>query len=357
MKLDKYVSDFFQVPFRKKRLIAVFLSLLILPAISFAADDIQQSDIKDVKEILKQAEKLTRKGEFSEAEKILRRALATFPRHKTVKLDLAYLLLKQKQLRPAYDLALEVAKDDPKNSYAFAILGAAYLTAGNFSEAKILLLNAINLNRKEALAWAGLGMLDFYENRIFTGLENLRAAVYYDSKEPDFVFVYAQIAARAEEYKEAAYAYERFLQISPRTDTERRDRIKGLIRFLRFLGNQQSLYDLGGKENIVVPVTLMNDRPIIELKINGNNQIAQIRSRYGFGHFGNFAKNRPRIKYKIGCQRRFSPRYRRRRQIRDRLWIFEKSGDRRCCESRTCRFIFVNFTTKTRMLTATSVCP
>jgi tetratricopeptide (TPR) repeat protein len=272
MKVKKYFSDFFQVPFRKKRLLAAVFSLLVLPAVAFAADDIQQSDIKDVKELLKQAEKLTRKGEFSEAEKILRRALATFPRHKTVKLDLAYLLLKQKQLRPAYDLAYDVAKDDPKNSYAFAILGAAYLTAGNFSEAKILLLNSINLNRKEALAWAGLGMLDFYENRIFTGLDNLREAVYYDSKEPDFVFAYAQVAARAEEYKEAARAYERFLHVSPRTDTERRDRIKGLIRFLTFLGSRQSLYDVGGKENIVVPVTLINDRPIIELKINGRKQ-------------------------------------------------------------------------------------
>jgi tetratricopeptide (TPR) repeat protein len=273
MKFKIYVSDFFQIPFRKKRLIAaVFSMFVLLPALAFAADDIQQSDIKDVKELLKQAEKQRRRGEIAEAEKILRRALATFPKHETVKLDLAYLLLKQKQLRPAYDLALEVAQNDPKNSYAFAILGAAYLSAGNFSEAKILLLNALNLNKKEALAWAGLGMLDFYENRIYAGLGNLREAVHYDSKEPDFVFTYAQVAARAEEYKEAASAYERFLQVSPRTDVERRDRIKGLIRFLTFLGNRQSLNDVGGEEKVVVPVTLINDRPIIELRINGKKR-------------------------------------------------------------------------------------
>lgn len=266
------MSNFFRVPFRKKRLIAAVFSVFILSAVAFAADDIQQSKIQDVKEFLKQAEKLTRKGELSEAEKILRRALATFPKHKTVKLDLAYLLLKQKQLRPAYDLAYEVAKDDPKNSYAFAILGAAYLTAGNFGEAKVLLVNAVRLNKREALAWAGLGMLDFYENRIFTGLEYLREAVFHDSKEPDFVFAFAQVAARAEQYKDSAAAYERFLQIAPRTDIERRDRINGLIRFLNFLGDQQSLYDVSGNKKIVVPVTLMNDRPVIELKINGKKE-------------------------------------------------------------------------------------
>ncbi len=272
MHFKKYWSGVFQFPFHKKRLLAAVFSLIVFPAVALAADDVQQSDIQDVKELLKQAEKLTRKGEFGEAEKLLRRAVATYPQDKNAKLDLAYLLLKQKQLRPAYDLAYEVAEADPKNSYAFAILGAAYLTAGNFNEARILLVNSLNLSKKEALAWAGLGMLNFYENRVFTGLENLREAVHHDSKEPDFVFAYAQVAARAEEYKEAAKAYQRFLQVAPRADTERRDRIKGLIRFLTFLGNRQSLYDLGGEERIVVPVTLINDRPVIELKINGKKR-------------------------------------------------------------------------------------
>ncbi len=272
MQSIKYLSELFQVSFRKKRLIAIIFSLLVLSASVFAAEDVQQSDIQNIREMLKQAEKLSRKGEFPEAEKILRRAVATYPQDKNAKLDLAYILLKQKQLRPAYDIAYEVAKTDPQNSYAFAILGAAYLNAGNFPEAKILLVNSLKLNKKEALAWAGIGMLDFYENRIFTGLENLREAVYYDQKEPDFVFAYAQVAARAEKYKESAAAYERFLEISPRADAERRDRIKGLIRFLHFLGNRESLYNVTGLEKTLVPITLINDRPIIELKINGKEK-------------------------------------------------------------------------------------
>lgn len=273
MKFRNNLSDFFQIPFLKKRLIAgIFSLLVVLPALIFAADDVQQSDPQDVKEFLKQAEKLKRKGEFSEAEKILRRAVAAYPQNKDVKLDLAYLLLKQKNIFPAYELAFEVAKADSKNSNALAILGTIYLSAGNFKDAKLLLVNAINLNKKEALAWAGIGMLDFYENRVSEGLENLREAVYYDSKEPDFVFAYAQVAARAEEYKEAAGAYERFLQISPRTDKERQERIKGLIRFLKFLGARQSLYDVNNLEKTIVPMTLLSDRPVIELKVNGKKQ-------------------------------------------------------------------------------------
>src|SRR5687768_8587860 len=167
---------------------------------------------------MKQAEKLVRKGEFEQAEKILRQVIASHPRESKAKLDLAYIFLKQRRLIEAYDLAYPVAKDEPKNSYAFAVLGATYLSAGNFKEANILLLNALQLNRRESLAWAGLGMLDFYENRISDSLDNLYEAVYHAPKEPDFQFILAQVSARAEKYKEAAFAYERFLDISPQTD-------------------------------------------------------------------------------------------------------------------------------------------
>ncbi|HLM62059.1 MAG TPA: retropepsin-like aspartic protease, partial [Pyrinomonadaceae bacterium] len=72
---------------------------------------------------------------------------------------------------------------------------------------------------------------------------------------------------RAESYIEAAGAYKRFLQISPQTDFERRDRIKGLINFLQFLGNRRSLYDLDGAKQTVVPVKFVNDRPVIQIRL------------------------------------------------------------------------------------------
>ena len=266
-------SGVFQFPFHKKRLIPlVCLSVIAFSTMVSAGGDIQQADTRDAKQLVKQAEKLTRKGEYAEAEKLLRRVIAANPRLSDAKLALAYLQLKQRLLLEAFDTAFPVAQAEPKNSFAFAVLGATYLSAGNFTEARILLVNALELNNKEALAWAGLGMLDFYENRIFAGLENLRTAVYYESNEPDFLFTYAQVAARAEQYREAAQAYERFLDLSSKTDKERRDRIKGLIGFLRFLGSRRFLYDIGGKSQTTLPVTLINDRPVIELRINKKDE-------------------------------------------------------------------------------------
>jgi predicted aspartyl protease/thioredoxin-like negative regulator of GroEL len=270
--LEKSVSPF---PFQIKHIaliVVVALFIGYLPAVSLGADDDVQQLEEDTRELIKRSDKLVRKGNFAEAEKILRRVIEKNPTHSLAKLKLAYLLLKQNQLLEPYNLSFEIAKNEPKNSFAFAILGTTLLNAGNFKEAEQILVTAVTLNKKEALGWAGLGMLDFYENRIEDSIENLRAAVYYDGDEPDFVFSLAQVSARAEKYKEAADAYRRFLTVSPENDTERRDRIKGLINFLNFLGTKASLYNLDGADRTSVKFDLVKDRPVIQVRLNNKEK-------------------------------------------------------------------------------------
>ena len=256
----------FGSPFLKNT--AVILLLLMGFAINVQAETDIQQVIESSEKLIKQAKKFTQKGDFLEAEKVLRRALQTDPRNSKAKLNLAFNLLKQRRLLESYEYSFEVAKSEPNNAYAFAVLGTVFLTAGNFNEAYLSFNNALRIDKKEALAWAGLGSLKFYENKILLGLENLRTAVYFEPNEPDYLFTLAQISSRAEKYSEAADAYDKFLQVSLRTDIERRDRIKGLIGYLRFLGSKTSLYQLGGKLETVVSFKLINDRPIIQLKIN-----------------------------------------------------------------------------------------
>ena len=275
MKYEVFLTGVVQFPFRKKHLIGLIgIGLLIAGLnISVSAKNDTQLTSDDTRQLVKQAGKLTRKGELIEAEKILRRVLTTNPQESKTKLALAFVLSKQRRLIESYDLAIEVAKAEPKNSYAFAVLGTTLLNAGNFPNAKLSFLNSLQIDKTEALAWAGLGTLDFYENRISDSVQNLRAAVYYEPNEPDYLFTLAQVSARAEKYKEAAAAYEKFLQISPQTDKERRDRIKGLINFLKFLGVKSSLYNLGsGDDQTKVPFDLVNNRPVIQIKVNGKDE-------------------------------------------------------------------------------------
>ncbi len=134
MKHKSCLFDIFQIPFLNRRLIVLFL--ICLPpvcsgSIVFAGEDIQQTGASDTRRLLKQAKKLTDKGEFVEAEKILRRVIEANPQESKAKLNLAYVLIKQRQLFEAYDLSIEVAKAEPKNSYAFAVLGTTLLNFGN----------------------------------------------------------------------------------------------------------------------------------------------------------------------------------------------------------------------------------
>jgi Flp pilus assembly protein TadD/predicted aspartyl protease len=275
MKYKNFLAVGFRLPFRKKRFICIISTYLLavfcaLP--SAANDDVRRIEPADSKQSIKQAQKLTRKGKLKEAEEVLRDAVERSPKDSKVKLALAYVLLKQRRLVEAYDFSFEVARSEPKNSYAFAILGATLLNAGNFRDAETSFVNAINLNNQEGLAWLGLGMLNFYENQISLGLDYLREAVYLEPEEPDFWYALAQVSARDERYKDAAQAYQKFLQISPYTDTERRDRIKGLINFLRFLGNQRSLYETDGAKQTVVSFKLLNDRPIIQIRLRKTDE-------------------------------------------------------------------------------------
>ncbi|HEV7475917.1 MAG TPA: aspartyl protease family protein [Pyrinomonadaceae bacterium] len=216
----------------------------------------------------KRASDALKSGDYEAAEKRFREALAKDAHDKEARLGLSFVLLKQRLLQDAYDHAARVILADPLSSRAHALLGAAILASGNFSNSVEEFRTALSLQNDEALAIAGLAMVDFYENRLDSALKGLRRAVSLDSEEPDYIFNLGQAAARNERYKEAADAYERFLAIAPKTDTDRRARIRGLIDFLRYLGKQGSLYVLAGDPKTAIPFEAIDGRPILKVHVN-----------------------------------------------------------------------------------------
>lgn len=221
-----------------------------------------------IDDLLKQASKFNRGSEYLKAEEILRQVSLRAPERTDVKLELALALARQRLLLSAYEIAYPIAEAEPKNARAFTVLGTILLNAGRFREARALLYNAILLDRREHLAWAGYGLLDFYENNLNESIANLREAVHRAPNEPDYHFALAQVTARAERYAEAAEAYRSFLRVSENTDKDRRDRIQGLIRFLSFLGQNSKLYDSVGRDETTVDFELVGNRPILQVRIN-----------------------------------------------------------------------------------------
>lgn len=239
--------------------------MALVAAAAFAAGD---NNAKS----LSRAEKALKSGDFDRAEQIYREILSKDDHDLDARLGLSRTLLKQRRLQDAFDHAARAIAIDPLSARGHALLGAAVLASGDFRQSVEEFRTALSLNDNEAIAVAGLAMVDYYENRTYPCIVGLRRAAAIDPDEPDYVFNLGQAAARSERYKEAADAYERFLVIAPRTDAERRARIRGLIDFLRYLGQQGSLYNLEGADHTLIPFESPDYRPVVKLRVNGSKQ-------------------------------------------------------------------------------------
>jgi predicted aspartyl protease/Flp pilus assembly protein TadD len=246
-------------------LLAAFAVSLVLSATALAASPPDNKSRS-------RAERALRDGDFDLAEKIFREILIKDSRDNEARLGLGLVLLKLRRLQESYDQASRVILVDPLSAEAHALLGYTILASGDFRNSVEEFRTALSLKEDQSLAVAGLAMVDFHENRLATCVRGLRRAVHLAPNEPDFVFNLGQAAARSELYKEAADAYERFLAIAPKTDTDRRARIRGLIDFLRYLGKQGSLYVPGGREKTVVSFESVDGRPILKIRVNGNKE-------------------------------------------------------------------------------------
>jgi predicted aspartyl protease/thioredoxin-like negative regulator of GroEL len=257
---------------RKNRLGRIGLVILAVVMIALAAPDSSFSSNLGDGKTRRRADKALREGEYETAAKLFRELLADDVHDHKARLGLSFALLKQRLLRDAYDHAARVIMADPLSARAHALLGATILAGGDFRDSVEEFKTALSIEENESLAIAGLAMVDFYENRLDSSIRGLRRAVEIDSSEPDYIFNLGQATARSERYKEAADAYERFLAIAPKTDSDRRARIRGLIDFLRYLGKQSSLYVLTGKNKADLIFESGDGRPVLNVRVNGGKE-------------------------------------------------------------------------------------
>ena len=245
--------------------IRLFVGILICLAVSASVLAVGDGKARQ------RANEALKNGDYETAEKQFRELIEKDAHDKDARLGLSFALLKQRLLQDAYDHAARVILTDPLSSRAHALLGSVILASGNFQNSVEEFRTSLSIQENESLAIAGLAMVDFYENRLDSAIRGLRRAVSLDSNEPDYLFNLGQATARNERYKEAADAYEKFLSIAPKTDADRRDRIRGLIDFLRYLGKQSSLYVLTGESKTTMPFESIDGRPILKVRINSNH--------------------------------------------------------------------------------------
>ncbi|MFN0124840.1 MAG: aspartyl protease family protein [Blastocatellia bacterium] len=224
---------------------------------------------------LKKAAKEIRQGNFSTAEKMYRELIGKDTTDKLARLGLSFTLIKLIRLQEAYEEAAQVLAGEPLNARAHSLMGTALLRSGEFRNSVEALRTALQLNNKEALAVAGLSEIEYFENRSRTAYDGLKRAIQLEPNEPDYYVSLARTCSRLELYTEAADAYQSFLSVSPKTDEERRARIRGLIEFYRYLGTTK-LHRMGGDEVATTTFDLRGNRPFLNVMVNGKGPLKMV---------------------------------------------------------------------------------
>ena len=221
---------------------------------------------------LKRAEKEIRAGNPVQAETIYRSLLQQNQDDKVARLGLSFSLLKQNKLVESFEQASQVIATDSLNGRAFGLMGTALLRSGEFRTSYESLLTAIKFDNKDHLALAGMAELQYFEHRTKNAYDGMHRAIQIDPREPDYYVSMARVCSRLELYGEAADAYQNFLSVAPKTDEERRARIRGLIDFYRYLGTTK-LHRQSGPDVVTIPFELHGNRPFIQVKINNKQTL------------------------------------------------------------------------------------
>jgi len=239
--------------------------------------------LKDTNEkLVRLAQKSMHAGKYDDALKIYNEMIDASPQDISPRLGASLAYLKMQNYVRCFEQATEAININKDSARAHALAGIALLRSGFIRGSVSELQQSLNLDPKEPLAYGGAAEIDYYEGRP----KESRTKAYYahqlDPEEPDYLVTYARSSSRVEDFKEAADAYELFLEISPQSDGERRDRIKGLIQFYRQLAGLK-VHQVSGPNFTQVPFQLGTDRrPYVRLKINGREAVFVIDTGSGF---------------------------------------------------------------------------
>ena len=129
------------------------------------------------------AERALRQGEYEMAEKLFRELLARDANDKNAHLGLSFSLLKQRNLRGAFDHAARAVTIDPSSARAHALVGTVVLASGDFQTAVEEFSRSAELQPDEAMASRG-SPWSFLREPFFDSFAGLTRAVYLDSNDP-----------------------------------------------------------------------------------------------------------------------------------------------------------------------------
>jgi len=250
-------------------LLSFHLSALAAPAQQSPSSSQTPAPHVDVNKAIKTGLRAIQRGEYDVAIEAFTKASIASPEQFEARLGCSWAYLKSRRFVEASKIAWDVLDVNPDNPRALALLGTALMRVGLLGQALSAFRKSLERDSGEALAIAGLAEITLYSGDFGASLTYIRRAVALSPNEPDFLFLLGHVAARQEQFREAANAYDSFLANAPKLDKERRAKIRGLIDLYKAL-NGLNLYALKGPNNVNIPFSFSERQlPTIEVKVNG----------------------------------------------------------------------------------------
>ena len=115
-------------------------------------------------DLIQAAQSAARNGNYPVAEQLLKRVIEKEPKHKTVRRNLAFVLVQQRKFDDAIAMLNEQTKINPFEDYAYNLLGSVYWQQQDYAKAEEAFRKQIEVTPLDPTAHASLGEM-FVESR------------------------------------------------------------------------------------------------------------------------------------------------------------------------------------------------
>lgn len=135
------------------------------------------SDSVKVVDLIQAGNTAIKNGNYATAEQLFKRAVEKDPKHKKVRNDLAFVMVRQRKFAEAIAVLNEQIKDNPFEDYAYGLLGYAYWQQQDYANAEAAYRKQIEVTPLNASAHSSLGRMLLEARKYKEAIPELERAI------------------------------------------------------------------------------------------------------------------------------------------------------------------------------------
>lgn len=170
--------------------------------------------------------------------------------------------------------AAAVASRDGALAPALALHGDALWASGLFEEAERRYEDALKIDAADATALHGRGRSRAARRQFAAALGDVRRAIAAAPREPAFHYTLASIFEDTRQFRAAAGALDKYLDLIPsRDESEMAKWAEAQAQFLRSFGDRVPFDVISRREVYTVPFRVVDNRLLVQGRVNGNTPV------------------------------------------------------------------------------------